>query len=45
MLAILFGGSMGLSFGCCEDFYKKVFKNDANAVLEEKYNNDKNKAD
>ena len=45
MLAILFGGSMGLSFGCCEDFYKKAFKDDANAVLEEKYNKDKNKAD
>lgn len=45
MLAILFGGSMGLSFGCCEDFYKKTFKDNANAVLEEKYNNDKSKAD
>ena len=44
MLSILFGGLLGLSFGCCEDFYKDTFKENANSVLEEKYKNDQSKA-
>ena len=45
MLAILFGGLMGLGFGCCEDSFKNKFKEDATFVLKEKYNGDQNKAD
>jgi hypothetical protein len=45
MLAILFGGLMGLGFGCCEDSFKDKFKEDASSVLKEKYNGDQNKAD
>ena len=45
MLAILFGGLMGLGFGCCEDSFKDKFKEDATSVLKEKYNGDQNKAD
>ena len=35
MLAILFGGLMGLGFGCCEDSFKDKFKEDATSVLKE----------
>ena len=45
LLSILFGGGLGLGFGCCEDFFKQSFKNNATFVLEEKYNNDQSKAD
>ena len=45
MLAILFGGLMGLGFGCCEDSFKDKFKEDATSVLKEKYNGDQKKAD
>lgn len=45
MIAILFGGLMGLGFGCCEDAFKDNFKENANQVLSEKYNGDQNKAD
>ena len=45
MLAILFGGLMGLGFGCCEDSFKDKFKEDATSALKEKYNGDQNKAD
>jgi len=44
MLSILFGGSMGLGFGCCEDYFKNSFKNDADSVLETKYDNDQSQA-
>jgi hypothetical protein len=37
MIAILFGGSMGLSFGCCEDDVKGFLKSQANSVSQEKY--------
>ena len=37
MMAILFGGVMGLSFGCCEDTIKDIFKLDAEEVLSEVY--------
>ena len=45
MLAILFGGLMGLGFGCCEETFKDTFKKQAASVLEEKYNGDQSKAD
>jgi len=37
MIAILFGGSMGLSFGCCEDDVKGFLKSQADSVFQEKY--------
>lgn len=40
ILAILFGGLMGLSFGCCEDSYKDFLSESAQSVLTQKYNGD-----
>ncbi len=37
MIAILFGGSMGLSFGCCEDDVKGFLKSQADSVFQQKY--------
>ncbi|MEE9258426.1 MAG: hypothetical protein V3U37_02685 [Nitrospinaceae bacterium] len=37
LTAILFGGCLGLSFGCCEDDIKSVLKAGADPVLAEKY--------
>lgn len=37
MVAILFGGSLGLSFGCCEDSVKGYLNAEADAVSMEKY--------
>ena len=45
MIAILFGGVMGLSFGCCEDTIKGVFKVDAEDALSEVYQGDQAKAE
>ncbi|MEK9630079.1 MAG: hypothetical protein VW455_13800 [Nitrospinota bacterium] len=45
MIAILFGGLMGLGFGCCEDSFKDTFKENAAAVLAEKYKGDQSLAD
>ena len=45
MIAILFGGVMGLSFGCCEDTIKGVFKVDAEDALSEVYQSDQAKAE
>jgi len=45
MIAILFGGAMGLGFGCCEDSFKDTFKENAAAALAEKYNGDQSLAD
>jgi len=45
MIAILFGGIMGLGFGCCEEVFKDTFKEHSRRVLGEKYNGSQNKAD
>jgi hypothetical protein len=45
MFAILFGGLMGLGFGCCEDSFKDKFKKDAISVLDEKYEGDAKKTE
>lgn len=37
MAAILFGGLMGLSFGCCEDDVKGYLNGQADSVFEDKY--------
>lgn len=37
LLAILFGGFLGLTFGCCEDAIKDQLKTSADAVLDTKY--------
>ena len=45
MVAILFGGSLGLSFGCCEDDIKGVLKGSAEKELSGVYGDDQAKAD
>ena len=45
MMSILFGGSMGLSFGCCEDNIKDALKGNAEKVLSGVYGGDQAKAD
>lgn len=45
MIAILFGGLMGLSFGCCEDSIKGVLKSSADEALSGVYKGDQAKAD
>ena len=45
MVAILFGGSLGLSFGCCEDNIKDALKGNAEKVLSGVYGGDQAKAD
>jgi len=37
LLSILFGGLLGLSFGCCEGSIKSLLKEKAANVLSEKY--------
>lgn len=37
MLAILFGGGLGVTFGCCEHEIKDHLRSSAKAVLEDKY--------
>lgn len=44
LVAILFGGSLGLSFGCCEDNIKGSLRASADAVLDKHYSGDPNKA-
>ena len=44
LLAILFGGLLGLSFGCCEDSIKGNLRASADAVLDKHYSGDANKA-
>ena len=44
MVAILFGGSLGLSFGCCEDDIKGVLKGSAEKALSGVYGDDQAKA-
>ena len=45
IISILFGGLMGLSFGCCEESIKMSLNSDANAALETKYQGDRAKLD
>ena len=45
MVAILFGGVMGLSFGCCEDSIKGTLKAGAADALSTVYKGDQAKAD
>ena len=45
MIAILFGGSLGLSFGCCEDDIKGILKSGAEKALSGVYGGDQAKAD
>jgi hypothetical protein len=45
MVAILFGGAMGLSFGCCEDDVKGYLKSQADSVSQEKYGGVQEKMD
>ncbi|MBT5551588.1 MAG: hypothetical protein HOJ79_14055 [Nitrospina sp.] len=45
MIAILFGGAMGLSFGCCEDSIKGTLKSGAEKALSGVYGGDQAKAD
>ncbi|MFQ5445282.1 MAG: hypothetical protein ACE5EK_11790 [Nitrospinales bacterium] len=40
LVAILFGGVLGLSFGCCEDFIKSSLEEQTKPVLSEKYKGD-----
>ncbi len=45
LIAILFGGSLGLSFGCCEHSLKDYLKNEATGAITTKYKGDQAKAD
>jgi hypothetical protein len=45
IIAILFGGLMGLSFGCCEESIKASLNSSGNAALETKYQGDQAKMD
>ncbi len=45
MVSILFGGVMGLSFGCCEDSIKETLKSEAAESLAGVYGGDQSKAD
>jgi hypothetical protein len=45
LIAILFGGSLGLSFGCCEHSLKDYLKHEASEALATKYKGDQAKAD
>ena len=44
LVAILFGGLLGLSFGCCEDDIKGSLRASADTVLDKHYSGDANKA-
>ncbi len=44
LVAILFGGLLGLSFGCCEDSIKGSLRSSAQAVIEKHYQGDPEKA-
>ena len=44
LVAILFGGLLGLSFGCCEDSIKGNLRASADAVLDKHYGGDTNKS-
>ena len=44
LVAIMFGGMLGLSFGCCEDDIKGSLRASADAVLDKHYSGDANKS-
>ncbi len=44
MIAILFGGLLGLSFGCCEDSIKDIFKSSSEKALPGIYKGDQAEA-
>lgn len=44
-IAILFGGVLGLSFGCCEENIKTFLNSSANAVRSEKYEDKQERVD
>lgn len=45
LIAILFGGSLGLSFGCCEEDIKAAMHRQSGAVMAEKYEGNQALAD
>jgi hypothetical protein len=45
LVAILFGGSLGLTFGCCEEDIKGFLKIQADSVSQEKYGGVQEKID
>lgn len=45
LMAIMFGGALGISFGCCEDDIKGFLKSEAVSVAEEKYGGDQDQID
>ena len=44
IIAILYGGLMGLSFGCCEENIKRTLNANAQAAMTDKYEGDQAKA-
>ena len=45
IIAILYGGMMGLSFGCCEESIKKTLNISAEEAMTAKYDGDQAKVD
>ena len=45
IIAILYGGLMGLSFGCCEEDIKRTLNSSAQEAMAGKYEGDQAKAD
>ncbi len=45
VIAILYGGLMGLSFGCCEEDIKRTLNSGAQEAMVAKYEGDQKKAD
>ena len=45
IIAILYGGLLGLSFGCCEESIKKTLNKNAQKVISVKYKGDQSKVD
>ena len=45
VIAILYGGLMGLSFGCCEEDIKRTLNSSVQEAMTTKYEGDQAKAD